>query len=153
MLCRVVRQKLTNVSDVLTDSIILVIALMMVAVSISETSVNFYQTTRHNIPRGSHLQTRQRDNLKSNFLNVLIYRIKIHLYRFSSFCHFIFHDNLHIQHSNLQDFKWNRKLITATQYSSLKHTSLFLSAYLYNLNFQEPGATNSYSWKRGEGDS
>jgi hypothetical protein len=32
------------------------IALMMEAVSISETSVNFYQTTRRNIPEDSHLQ-------------------------------------------------------------------------------------------------
>jgi hypothetical protein len=32
-----------------------VIALMMQAVSTSETSVNFYQTTRRNIPEDSHL--------------------------------------------------------------------------------------------------
>jgi hypothetical protein len=33
-----------------------VIALMMVAASTSETSVNFYQTTRRNIPQDSNLQ-------------------------------------------------------------------------------------------------
>jgi hypothetical protein len=31
------------------------IALMMEVVSISETSINFYQTTRRNIPEDSHL--------------------------------------------------------------------------------------------------
>jgi hypothetical protein len=35
----------------------MVIALMMEAVRTSETSVNLYQTTRHNIPDDSHLQT------------------------------------------------------------------------------------------------
>jgi hypothetical protein len=37
---------------------------MMVAASTSETSVNFYQTTRHNIPEDSHLRTCRRENLK-----------------------------------------------------------------------------------------
>jgi hypothetical protein len=32
-----------------------IIALLMEAVSSSETSVNIYQTTRHNIPEDSHL--------------------------------------------------------------------------------------------------
>jgi hypothetical protein len=41
-----------------------VIALMMEATSTSETSVNFYQTTRHNSPEDSHLHTRRRENLK-----------------------------------------------------------------------------------------
>jgi hypothetical protein len=48
---RVVSQKLTDVSEVLTASIIgEMIALIMKAVSSSETSVNFNQTTRRNIP-------------------------------------------------------------------------------------------------------
>jgi hypothetical protein len=38
---------------------------MMEAVSTSETSVNFYQTTRRNIPEDSHLRTRRRENLIS----------------------------------------------------------------------------------------
>jgi hypothetical protein len=38
-------------------SIIRSIALMMEAASTSETSVNFYQTTRHNNPEDSHLDT------------------------------------------------------------------------------------------------
>jgi hypothetical protein len=42
-----------------------IIALMTEAVSISETSVNFYQTTRRNIPEDIHLHTRRRENLKS----------------------------------------------------------------------------------------
>jgi hypothetical protein len=40
-------------------------ALMMEAVSTYETSVNFYQTTRRNIPEDSHLHTRHQENLKS----------------------------------------------------------------------------------------
>jgi hypothetical protein len=43
----------------------LLIALMMEAASISETSVNIYQTTRRNNPEDSHLHTRRRENLKS----------------------------------------------------------------------------------------
>jgi hypothetical protein len=53
---------------VLAASIItatLLIALMMAAESTSETSVNFYQTTRRNNPENSHLHTRRRENLKS----------------------------------------------------------------------------------------
>jgi hypothetical protein len=38
---------------------------MMEAASTSETSVNFYQTTRRNNPENSHLQTRHSENLKS----------------------------------------------------------------------------------------
>jgi hypothetical protein len=41
---------------------------MMEAVSTSETSVNFYQTARRNIPEDSHLHTRRRENLKSHQL-------------------------------------------------------------------------------------
>jgi hypothetical protein len=44
----------------------LLIALMMEAASISETSVNFYQTTRRNNPEDSHLLARRRENLKSH---------------------------------------------------------------------------------------
>jgi hypothetical protein len=36
------------------------------AASTSETSVNFYQTTRRYIPEDSHLHTRRRENLKSH---------------------------------------------------------------------------------------
>jgi hypothetical protein len=38
---------------------------MMQAESISETSVNFYQTTLPNNLEDSHLHTRRRENLKS----------------------------------------------------------------------------------------
>jgi hypothetical protein len=41
------------------------IALMMETVSTSETSVNLHQTTRRNNPKVNHLQTRRRENLKS----------------------------------------------------------------------------------------
>jgi hypothetical protein len=40
-------------------------ALMIQAANTSETSVNFYQTTRRNNPEDSHLHTRSRENLKS----------------------------------------------------------------------------------------
>jgi hypothetical protein len=43
----------------------LIIALMMEAVSTSETPVSFYETTRRNIPQDIHLHTRRRENLKS----------------------------------------------------------------------------------------
>jgi hypothetical protein len=36
---------------------IIIIALIMEAASTSVTSVNFYKTTRNNIPEDSHLQT------------------------------------------------------------------------------------------------
>jgi hypothetical protein len=39
---------------------------MLEAASTSETSLNFYQTTWHNNPEDSHLQTRRRENLKSH---------------------------------------------------------------------------------------
>jgi hypothetical protein len=38
---------------------------MIKAASTSETSVNFYQTTRRNNPEDSHIHTRRRENLKS----------------------------------------------------------------------------------------
>jgi hypothetical protein len=42
------------------------IALLAEAAITSETSVNFYQTTRRNIPEDSHLHTRGLENLKSH---------------------------------------------------------------------------------------
>jgi hypothetical protein len=42
------------------------IALMMKEASTSETSVNFYQTTRRNNPEDSHPHSRRRENLKSH---------------------------------------------------------------------------------------
>jgi hypothetical protein len=44
----------------------LLIALMMAATNTSETSLNVYQTTRHDIPEDIHLHTRRRENLKSH---------------------------------------------------------------------------------------
>jgi hypothetical protein len=74
MLRRVVWWKLTEVSEMLYASIIRaiivlpMIALMMEAGSTSETSINFHQTTRRNIPEDSHLHIRRVDNLKSHQL-------------------------------------------------------------------------------------
>jgi hypothetical protein len=42
---------------------------MVEAASTSETSVNFYQTTRRTTPEGSHLHTHRRENLKSHLGN------------------------------------------------------------------------------------
>jgi hypothetical protein len=42
---------------------------MMEAASTSETSVNFYQTTRRYNPEDSHLRTYRRENLKSYLFN------------------------------------------------------------------------------------
>jgi hypothetical protein len=42
--------------------------LMMEAQSTSETSVNFYQTTRRNNPEDSHLRNSHRDNPKSDII-------------------------------------------------------------------------------------
>jgi hypothetical protein len=41
---------------------------MMDAASTSETSANFYQTTRRYNPEDSHLHTRRRENLKSHLV-------------------------------------------------------------------------------------
>jgi hypothetical protein len=59
---------LTDVSEVLTASIITVkiIALMMLAVSTSEMSVSFYQTAWCNFLEDSHLLSCHCENLKSH---------------------------------------------------------------------------------------
>jgi hypothetical protein len=44
------------------------IAFVMEIVSISETSLNFYQTTWRNIPEDSNFHIRRRENLKSHSL-------------------------------------------------------------------------------------
>jgi hypothetical protein len=51
--------KLIDVSQMVIN-----VRAMMKAVSTSETSVNFNQITRCNIPSDSHLHTRRRENLK-----------------------------------------------------------------------------------------
>jgi hypothetical protein len=50
--------------------VVTIIAMMMETVSTSETSVNFYQTTRRNIPEESHLYIRCRENLKTHLVNL-----------------------------------------------------------------------------------
>jgi hypothetical protein len=52
-------------------------ALMMEAVSTSETSVNFYQTTRRSIPKDSHLQTWRSENLKSHTSQIIVFTPKL----------------------------------------------------------------------------
>jgi hypothetical protein len=51
---------------VVAASIIRAIALMMMAASTTEASVNVCQTTRRNNPEDSHLHTRRRENLISH---------------------------------------------------------------------------------------
>jgi hypothetical protein len=46
-----------------------VISLVIEAASTSETSINFYQTTRRNNAENSHLFTRRRENLKVHGIN------------------------------------------------------------------------------------
>jgi hypothetical protein len=58
---------------VLVASIIRAIALMMEAAITSETSVNFYQTTRRNIPDDNHLHNGHREKLKSHLGSFNIY--------------------------------------------------------------------------------
>jgi hypothetical protein len=43
----------------------LIIRTLVMAVSTSETSVNFYETAQRNIPEDSNLHTSRRENLKS----------------------------------------------------------------------------------------
>jgi hypothetical protein len=56
--------KMADVWDVASCNLVEIAMMMMDAVSISETSVNFYQTTQRNIPEDSHLHTRRRESLK-----------------------------------------------------------------------------------------
>jgi hypothetical protein len=56
----------------LAASIIRLIALMMGAASTSETTVNFYQTTRRNNAKNSQLHTRRRENIKFRLSDLFI---------------------------------------------------------------------------------
>jgi hypothetical protein len=51
---------------------------MMEAAGISETLVNFYQTTRRYNPEDSHLRSHRRENLKS-YEDCLVLQPSIHL--------------------------------------------------------------------------
>jgi hypothetical protein len=96
MLHRVVWQKFPDVSEVLAASIIRarmmeatitsetsvnfyqttklnIRVLMMEAASTSETSVNFCQTTRRNIPEVSHLHSHRCEDLKSQNVKISVF--------------------------------------------------------------------------------
>jgi hypothetical protein len=60
--------KSTDVSEMLGD---VITRAVMEAGSTSETSVNYYQTTRSNIPEDSHLLTRRRENFVSRLNGVM----------------------------------------------------------------------------------
>jgi hypothetical protein len=61
-------RRVIDVSEVCAASIIR--AMMMEAAHTSETSVNFYQTTRRYNPEDSHLNSRRRENPKSYLVEV-----------------------------------------------------------------------------------
>jgi hypothetical protein len=64
MFSRIIWYKFADVSDVIAASII--ITLMIEAARTSETSVNFCETTRRNIPEDRRLRIRRPENLKSH---------------------------------------------------------------------------------------
>jgi hypothetical protein len=71
----IIRGLSADVSDVLVVSIIRAMSpLVMKAARASETSINFYQTTRRNNPEDSHLHTR-RENPKYHTANILIHYV------------------------------------------------------------------------------
>jgi hypothetical protein len=98
MLRRVVSQKFTGVSEVLTAFIFGAVsnALMMEAVITSETSVNFCETSRRNIPEDCNIRTRRLENLKCHYAGMFgnhSFYVKCFIYLFlfcktthSSFC-------------------------------------------------------------------
>jgi hypothetical protein len=51
------------------------IALMMEAVRTSESSVNFYETTRRHVPEGYHLYACHRENLKSHNFHCCLFNM------------------------------------------------------------------------------
>jgi hypothetical protein len=55
-----------DASEIRTDTIFMMITLMMEAVHTSETSVYFNETIWRYIPEGCHLHTRHRGNLKAH---------------------------------------------------------------------------------------
>jgi hypothetical protein len=73
--------------------------LMMEAVSTSETSVNFYETTRRSIPEGCYIHTRRRENLKSHM--TLVNRWGVLVWRFLTMviiCKIVLLDFVHRLH-------------------------------------------------------
>jgi hypothetical protein len=117
MLHRVVRWWMfTNVSEVLTASIIRAIThrLMMEAVSTTETSVNFYQTSRRDIPE-SHLHTCRRKNLKSH----------IHLKYFSEAAGQLL--NCVVSYIHMKSEVWFHRL---RKFTALKHLEIICSIRL-----------------------
>jgi hypothetical protein len=60
-------------ASIITDSP----PLMMEAASISESLVNFYQTTLFNNPEDSNLYTRRRENLKSHYKILIFNNLKM----------------------------------------------------------------------------
>jgi hypothetical protein len=46
---------------------------MMETIRTSEWSVNYNETTRRNIPKGSNLHTRRRENLKPHMCSILLH--------------------------------------------------------------------------------
>jgi hypothetical protein len=74
-----------RISEVFTSSIISVIALMIEVAGASETSVNFYRTTRRDIQKTSHVHTRRRETLKSRIMIMLPARSMLVSYFIATF--------------------------------------------------------------------
>jgi hypothetical protein len=80
MLRGIIWQILTDVSELLTASIIRAIAF--------ETSVNIYRITQRNIPEDSHLYTRRRENLKSYTVIRIIFHTAEPYITYTCYCKF-----------------------------------------------------------------
>jgi hypothetical protein len=102
-------------------------ALKMEAVSTSEMSVNFYQTTRHN-PEDSHLHTHRRENLEYNQQALLIF--------------FFIQSPLPLSLQNYHTTMYNILSHSSLKYSSIPHifsiphiNIFFLQSLIFSLRF------------------
>jgi hypothetical protein len=58
-------------------------ALIMEAVNTPENSVDFFKTTRHSIPEGSHLHIFRRENPKCRILSLVLITLNTYVFIFS----------------------------------------------------------------------
>jgi hypothetical protein len=80
------------------------IVLVVEAGRTSETSVNFYESTRRNIPEDGHLHTSRRENLKSHI--IILLRARMYEFRISTWT------NLDFMISPFQIWKSMTKYVT-----------------------------------------
>jgi hypothetical protein len=115
---------------------------MMEAASISETSVNFYHTTRRNIPQDTHLHTRRRYNLKY----YLVHIIKLLTMKFSPYsCYFLplgsnYSEQHALKHPQPVSFSQSVKPISIfyilfwCYYTSIREQRFCHTQYVYIIN-------------------